>query len=54
VPVNLRGLYELKRRQQYFASKGMVSVTFGEPLHVDRSLTATQIAKQLQSRLELT
>jgi len=54
VPVKLRGLYELKRRQQYFASKGMVSVTFGEPLSVDRSLTAKKIAEQLQRRLELT
>jgi len=54
VPVKLKGLYELKRRQQYFASKDMVSITFGKPLRVDRSLTATQIATQLKSRLELT
>ena len=32
VPVRLEGLYELKRRKQYFADPGMVRVVFGEPV----------------------
>lgn len=52
VPVKLRGLYELKRRQQYFAPKGMVSVTFGAPIKLDRSLSSAAISEELQRQLE--
>ncbi|PWT87349.1 MAG: AMP-binding protein [Blastocatellia bacterium] len=52
VPVKLNGLYELKRRQQYFASKGMVSVVFGEPIQFEHSMSASEIASELQRRLE--
>ena len=34
VPVKLKGLYELKKRRQYFADPGTVSVVFGEPREV--------------------
>ncbi len=50
--VKLHGLYELKRRQQYFAPPGMVSVVFGEPITIDPRLNPTAIAEQLQRRLE--
>jgi long-chain acyl-CoA synthetase len=52
VPLKLHGLYELKRRQQYFAPPGMVSVVFGEPLKFDPRLEPTAIAAELQRRLE--
>ncbi|MFN2532259.1 MAG: AMP-binding protein [Pyrinomonadaceae bacterium] len=52
VPVKLRGLYELKQRRQYFAPKDLVSVSFGEPLTVDGSLSAAAITDHLQRRLE--
>jgi len=52
VAVRLDGLYELKRRHQYFASKGMVSVTFSSPMRFERSMSAPAIAKELQLRVE--
>lgn len=53
VPIKLHGLYELKRRQQYFAPPGMVSVVFAEPVKFDPHLEPTAIADELQRRLEL-
>ena len=52
VAIRLDGLNELKRRHQYFASKGMVSVTFSSPMRFDRSMSAPAIAKELQLRVE--
>jgi long-chain acyl-CoA synthetase len=52
VAIRLDGLNELKRRHQYFASKGMVSVTFSSPIKFDRSMSAPAIAKELQLRVE--
>ena len=52
VPVKLDGLYELKARQQYFASKGMVAVKFGAPVRFSRGLSAAEIAEELQRRLQ--
>lgn len=51
VPVKLRGLYELKRQKQYFASHGQVAVVFGEPVRFDVRLEATQIAAELERRV---
>jgi long-chain acyl-CoA synthetase len=53
VPVKLNGLYELKRRQQYFASKGTVSVVFGEPIRFEARMSASEIASKLQHQLGL-
>ena len=53
VPVRLDGLYELKRRQQYFASKGMVSVNFGRPIKFNRSWEAAAIVNELERQLQL-
>ena len=50
VPVKLEGLYELKRRQQYFADPGMVRVIFGEPLTFTPDITPTTIAQELERR----
>jgi long-chain acyl-CoA synthetase len=52
VPVKLHGLYELKQRQQYFASPGMVSVVFGEPVKFGPRLKPAAIAEELERRLE--
>ena len=51
VPVKLEGLYELKRRQQYFADPGMVRVVFGEPLNFNSDANSTAIAQELEQRL---
>ena len=48
VPVKLNGLYELKRRRQYFAPKGMVSVRFGPAVRFDRSWESGAIAEELE------
>jgi long-chain acyl-CoA synthetase len=52
VPVKLNGLYELKKRRQYFAKPGTVSVVFGEPIDFDSEMDAKDIAEHLQRRLE--
>ena len=52
VPVKLKGLYELKKRRQYFANAGSVSVVFGEPLLFDVQMEPAQIAHTLQHRVE--
>ena len=51
VPVRLDGLYELKRRRQYF-SKGKVFVNFGSRIKFDRSTSSTAIAEELKERVE--
>ncbi|HEY9403245.1 MAG TPA: AMP-binding protein [Pyrinomonadaceae bacterium] len=51
VPVKLKGLYELKRRKQYFASRGQVAVVFGEPIRFDPQVDAAQIAAELERRV---
>jgi len=48
VPVKLEGLYELKRRRQYFAPKGMVAVKFGEPIRFERSCEPAAIVEELE------
>ena len=52
VPVKLKGLYELKKRAQYFANPGSVSVVFGEQVKFDPQMTAAEIAQELQRRVE--
>jgi long-chain acyl-CoA synthetase len=48
VPVRLEGLYELKRRKQYFADPGMVRVIFKEPVTFNSDATPTSIAQELE------
>ena len=50
VPVKLEGLYELKRRQQYFADKGMVRVVIGAPMTFPSDNDPTTIAQELERR----
>ena len=52
VPVKLNGLYELKRRKQYFAPPGMVSVVFGEPVKFDPHSDPAAIADELRRRVD--
>lgn len=51
VPVRLEGLYELKRRKQYFADPGMVHVIFGKPVTFPADTTPTTIARDLEQRV---
>jgi long-chain acyl-CoA synthetase len=51
VPVKLDGLYELKRRKQYFAASGEVRVIFGEPINFDLKMNAAEITRELERRV---
>lgn len=51
VPVKLKGLYELKKRAQYFAGPGSVTVVFGEPATFGPQTDPTNIAEELQRRM---
>jgi long-chain acyl-CoA synthetase len=52
VPVKLEGLYELKRRRQYFADPGLVRVIFGEPITFDAKTDPTTVAHELERRVK--
>jgi long-chain acyl-CoA synthetase len=47
VPVMLRGLFELKKKRQFFVRPGTVSVTFGEPITFPIEQTPAEITKNL-------
>jgi len=51
VPMKLEGLYELKRRRQYFADSGMVRVIFGAPVTFNPDTRAAEIANELEERV---
>lgn len=51
VPVKLQGLYELKRRRQYFAAPGMVTVVFGAPVKFDPHAKPSEIVEELERRV---
>jgi long-chain acyl-CoA synthetase len=53
VPVRLEGLYELKRRRQYFANRGTVRVTFGEPVTFASDTTPQTIAQDLEHHVAM-
>jgi len=50
VPIRLEGLYELKRRKQYFADPGMVRVIFGKPITFPAGTPPITIAQDLEHR----
>ena len=50
IPIRLEGLYELKRRKQYFADPGMVRVIFGEPIIFPAGATPASITEDLEHR----
>jgi long-chain acyl-CoA synthetase len=47
VPVMLRGLFEVKQRDQRFVKPGTVSVTFGEPIMFPAGESAADITNEL-------
>jgi long-chain acyl-CoA synthetase len=47
VPVMLRGLFEVKQRDQRFVKPGTVSVTFGEPITFTAGESAADITNEL-------
>jgi long-chain acyl-CoA synthetase len=51
VPVKIHGLYELKRRKQYFAPPGLVRVVFGEPVKFDANAKPIEITHELERRI---
>ena len=53
IPVMLHGLFELKnkRPRKYFVPRGIVTVTFGEPITFPPETTPTEITKELERRL---
>jgi long-chain acyl-CoA synthetase len=51
VPIMLRGLFEVKQRGQRFVKPGAVSITFGEPIEFSGEESASEIIKELESKL---
>lgn len=51
IPIKLDGLFELKKRRQYFVRPGTVSVTFGEPVQFRPEQTPEEITRDLESRV---
>ncbi len=51
IPIMLRGLFELKKKRQYFVRHGTVTVTFGEPIRFTKTQTPSQITQELESQL---
>ena len=51
VPIKLDGLFELKKRRQYFVRPGTVTVTFGEPVRFHAGESAEEITRELESRV---
>ena len=51
IPIMLRGLFELKKKRQYFVRPGTVTVTFGEPITFTNTQTPAQITQELESYL---
>ncbi|MCI0489490.1 MAG: AMP-binding protein [Blastocatellia bacterium] len=49
VPIKIEGLFELKQQGRYFARPGEVSVTFGEPVPIDRDEDPAIITRDLES-----
>lgn len=52
IPIMLRGLFELKKKRQFFVSPGVVSVTFGEPIKFPAGTPPAEITKELELRLK--
>ena len=52
IPIKLDGLFELKKRRQYFVRPGTVSVTFGEPVQFPVSQTPEEITRDLEARVK--
>mgnify|MGYP003288759732 CR=1 FL=1 len=51
VPIKLDGLFELKKRKQYFVRPGTVSITFGDPIDFSKDHSAADITTELELRL---
>jgi long-chain acyl-CoA synthetase len=52
VPIRLDGLYEMKVAHRYFARRGQVQVTIGEPVEFARDDDPATIARELRRRVE--
>ncbi|HEU4932772.1 MAG TPA: AMP-binding protein [Pyrinomonadaceae bacterium] len=52
VPIKLDGLFELKKRRQYFVRPGTVSITFGDPIEFPRNHTPAEITDALEVTLK--
>ena len=51
IPVKIDGLFELKRRRQYFARSGQVTVRFGEPARFTDKDEPAEITRELERRV---
>ncbi len=47
VPIRIDGLYEIKARQRHWAWPGSVTLTFGQPLSVQKQQTSINLPQQL-------
>ncbi len=51
IPIKLDGLFELKKRRQFFVRPGIVSVTFGDPIQFSAGQTPDEITRELERRV---
>jgi long-chain acyl-CoA synthetase len=52
IPIMLRGLFELKKKRQFFVRPGTVSVSFGEPVKFPLGTPPAEITKSLELRFK--
>jgi long-chain acyl-CoA synthetase len=52
IPIKLDGLFELKKRRQYFVHPRTVSITFGDPIKFSRDPTPADITNTLELTLK--
>jgi long-chain acyl-CoA synthetase len=51
IPIKLDGLFELKKRRQFFVRPGTVSVTFGDPIQFPTGKTPEEITREVEARV---
>jgi long-chain acyl-CoA synthetase len=51
IPIKITGLFELKKRNRFFALPNEITVTFGEPISYETEYTTDEITRDLEQRL---
>ncbi|MEW6128341.1 MAG: AMP-binding protein [Acidobacteriota bacterium] len=51
IPIKISGLFELKKRNRYFALPGEITLTIGEPVRYEAGKSPDEITEDLQQRL---
>lgn len=49
IPMRIDGLFELKYPRRHYARPGTITITIGSPIEIDRTKTAAEIARKLET-----